>query len=78
MISENSQSLSKTTKDILNQNGIKLNKSLGQNYLIDKNKRDQIVNFGNITKDDVILEIGSGIGTLTIDLAKKSWKSNGH
>lgn len=74
MISENSQSLSKTTKDILNQNGIKLNKSLGQNYLIDKNKRDQIVNFGNITKDDVILEIGSGIGTLTIALAKKAGK----
>ena len=74
MTSENSQSLSKVTKDILNQNGIKLNKSLGQNYLIDKNKRDQIINFGNITKDDVVLEIGTGIGTLTIELAKKAQK----
>ncbi len=74
MTSENSPSLSKVTKDILNQNGIKLNKSLGQNYLIDKNKRDQIINFGDISKDDVILEIGTGIGTLTIELAKKAKK----
>jgi len=74
LISENSPSLSKTTKDILNKYGIKLNKNLGQNYLIDKNKRDQIVNFGNISNDDVILEIGAGIGTLTIELAKKAKK----
>ena len=74
MINETSKSLSKTTKDILNQHGIKLNKNLGQNYLIDKNKRDQIINFGNITKDDVVLEIGTGIGTLTIELAKKARK----
>lgn len=72
MTNENSPSLSKTTKDILNEHGIKLNKNLGQNYLIDKNKRDQIINFGDITKDDVILEIGTGIGTLTIELAKKA------
>ncbi|WP_432645005.1 16S rRNA (adenine(1518)-N(6)/adenine(1519)-N(6))-dimethyltransferase RsmA [Methanobrevibacter sp.] len=74
MNNENSMSLSKITKNILNQNGIKLNKNLGQNYLIDKNKRDQIINFGNIQKDDVILEIGTGIGTLTIELAKKAKK----
>ena len=74
LTSETSQSLSKITKNILNQNGIKLNKNLGQNYLIDKNKRDQIINFGNIDKNDVILEIGTGIGTLTIELAKKARK----
>ena len=74
MTSETSQSLSKITKNILNQYGIKLNKNLGQNYLIDKNKRDQIINFGNIDKNDVVLEIGTGIGTLTIELAKKAKK----
>ena len=74
MTSETSQSLSKITKNILNQHGIKLNKNLGQNYLIDKNKRDQIINFGNIDKNDVVLEIGTGIGTLTIELAKKAKK----
>ena len=74
MNSEPVESLSRTTKSILNKYGIRLNKNLGQNYLIDKNKRDQIINFGNITKEDVVLEIGTGIGTLTIELAKKAKK----
>ena len=74
MTSDTSQSLSKITKNILNQHGITLNKNLGQNYLIDKNKRNQIVNFGEIDEDDIILEIGPGIGTLTIELAKKAKK----
>lgn len=72
MTSENSPSLSKETKDILSRHGIKLNRNLGQNYLIDKNKRDQIVGFGDITGEDVVLEIGTGIGTLTIELAKRA------
>ena len=74
MTSDTSQSLSKITKNILNQHGITLNKNLGQNYLIDENKRNQIVNFGEIDEDDIILEIGPGIGTLTIELAKKAKK----
>ena len=74
MNGEGSESLSKTTKSILNEHGIRLNKNLGQNYLIDKNKRDQIINFGKLTKEDVVLEIGAGIGTLTIELAKRAKK----
>lgn len=74
MNSESSQSLSKETKGILNQYGIKLNKNLGQNYLIDKNKRDQIIRFGNLKPDDTVLEIGTGIGTLTLELAKRAGK----
>jgi 16S rRNA (adenine1518-N6/adenine1519-N6)-dimethyltransferase len=72
--SEPSQSLSKQTKSILNQYGIKLNKNLGQNYLIDKNKRDQIIGFAEISDEDTVLEIGTGIGTLTLELAKKAKK----
>ena len=64
-------SLSKTTKDILNQHNIKLNKNLGQNYLIDENKRNQIIGFGNVNKNDVVLEIGSGIGTLKLQNVQK-------
>ncbi|MBQ2832769.1 16S rRNA (adenine(1518)-N(6)/adenine(1519)-N(6))-dimethyltransferase RsmA [Methanobrevibacter sp.] len=74
MNGESSQSLSRTTKDILNRHGIKLNRNLGQNYLIDKNKRDQIIEFGDLNKDDVVLEIGTGIGTLTLELARKAGK----
>ena len=74
MNSEGNESLSKTTKSILNKYGIRLNKNLGQNYLIDKNKRDQIVHFGNISENDIVLEIGTGIGTLTIEIAKRAKK----
>lgn len=74
MTSDTSQSLSKITKNILNRYGITLNKNLGQNYLIDKNKRDQIIRYGDIDENDVVLEIGTGIGTLTIELAKRAKK----
>ena len=40
-------------------------KSLGQNFLTDKNIIDIIVNKGNINQNDVILEIGPGTGNLT-------------
>ena len=40
-------------------------KSLGQNFLKDKNIIDKIIEIGNITKNKTILEIGSGYGNLT-------------
>ncbi|KZX15924.1 ribosomal RNA small subunit methyltransferase A [Methanobrevibacter cuticularis] len=70
----NSYSLAKETKEILQENGIHLNKKLGQNYLIDDFKRKKIISFGELNKDDIVLEIGPGIGTLTIELAKKAKK----
>lgn len=66
--------MAKETKRILQENDIKLNKNLGQNYLIDDFKRKKIINYGNLTKEDTVLEIGPGIGTLTIELAKKAGK----
>ncbi len=67
-------SLAKETKKILQENGIRLNKNLGQNYLIDDFKRKKIIKYANLSKDDTVLEIGPGIGTLTIELAKNSKK----
>ncbi|MCL2114721.1 MAG: 16S rRNA (adenine(1518)-N(6)/adenine(1519)-N(6))-dimethyltransferase RsmA [Methanobrevibacter sp.] len=64
-------SLAKQTKKILQNNKIQLKKNLGQNYLIDDFKRKKIINFGNLNFDDVVLEIGPGIGTLTLEIAKK-------
>ena len=64
-------SLAKQTKKILQSNKIQLNKNLGQNYLIDDFKRKKIINFGNLNINDVVLEIGPGIGTLTLEIAKK-------
>ncbi|MBR5503142.1 MAG: 16S ribosomal RNA methyltransferase A [Methanobrevibacter sp.] len=67
-------SLAKETKKILQENDIKLNKNLGQNYLIDDFKRKKIINYGKLSKEDTVLEIGPGIGTLTIELAKRAKK----
>jgi 16S rRNA (adenine1518-N6/adenine1519-N6)-dimethyltransferase len=49
-------------------------KSLGQNFLLNEKILDKIVSFCNLKKDDVALEIGSGIGNLTKKLAKKAKK----
>jgi len=50
----------------------KAKKSLGQNFLIDKNIIKKIVNLGNISKDDKILEIGPGTGNLTEYIIKSN------
>ena len=67
----NSESLAKQTKKLLQKYEIHLNKKLGQNYLIDDFKRKKIIDFAELSKEDVVLEIGPGIGTLTTELAKK-------
>ncbi len=61
-------------KDILSRHGFRFSKSLGQNFLIDGNIVRNIVEKAGITKDDCVLEIGPGIGTLTEELALKAKK----
>ena len=53
---------------------IKAKKSLGQNFLIDKNVINKIVDTGNIKNTDVILEVGPGTGNLTKSILKKKPK----
>ena len=43
----------------------KVKKSLGQNFLIDKNIINKIVNIGNINENKIVMEIGPGYGYLT-------------
>ncbi|MDD3984898.1 MAG: rRNA adenine N-6-methyltransferase family protein, partial [Methanobacterium sp.] len=62
------------TLQILNKQGIKLDKRKGQNYLIDKNVLSQIILKAELSINDTVLEIGAGIGTLTIPLAKNVGK----
>ena len=64
----------KETLKILKENDIRLNRRKGQNYLIDSNILQKIVNFAELSKNDNVLEIGAGIGTLTIPLAEKGGK----
>lgn len=51
-----------------------MSKKLGQNFLIDHNVAEREVAYAQITKDDVVLEIGPGKGILTNKLAKKAKK----
>lgn len=62
------------TKKILNTYNIRLDKNKSQNYLIDNNKLENILITAGIQSDECVLEIGAGIGTLTIPLAKRASK----
>lgn len=47
-------------------------KQLGQNFLVDKEVLDKIIETAKISKNDVIIEVGPGIGVLTKELAKSA------
>ncbi|MCK4539919.1 ribosomal RNA small subunit methyltransferase A, partial [Candidatus Parcubacteria bacterium] len=60
------------TKQICKENNIKPARSRGQNFLINENVYDLIVNSAEIDKNDTVLEVGPGLGFLTEKLAKKA------
>lgn len=62
------------TKDIVKKYGFKFTKSLGQNFLIDDSVLKDIVKGADIKEDDVVIEIGPGVGTLTKELLKVAKK----
>lgn len=55
----------KETIQVLQKHEFQFKKKFGQNFLIDPHVLDKIVDAAQITKDDFVLEIGPGIGTLT-------------
>ena len=62
------------TKFIMKKYKIKANKSLGQNFLINQEVVENIVECSQITKQDLVIEIGPGLGTLTKELLEKAGK----
>lgn len=60
------------TRQILDKYGFSFKKSLGQNFLIDTNILNRIVDHANITETSAAIEVGPGIGALTEQLAKRS------
>ena len=64
----------KYVKEIVDKYEFQFSKSLGQNFLIDGNILKNISKAGGITKEDFLLEIGPGIGTLTEELALNAKK----
>ena len=61
----------RTVKKLLKKYDIYPSKRLGQNFLIDKRVFQKIIKAANLSKNDVVLEIGPGIGNLTLELAKE-------
>ena len=62
------------TKFILNKYNIRANKSLGQNFLVDDNVVNKIIEASDITKNDLVIEIGPGLGVLTNRLLRTAYK----
>ena len=57
------------TIEVLQKYHFNFQKKFGQNFLIDTHVLDKIISAAGITKDDFVLEIGPGIGTMTQYLA---------
>lgn len=62
------------TKILMNRYHIKANKSLGQNFLIKEQVIQTIIASSQIEKEDLVIEIGPGLGTLTKYLLEKAGK----
>ncbi|QAA30687.1 16S rRNA (adenine(1518)-N(6)/adenine(1519)-N(6))-dimethyltransferase RsmA [Clostridium manihotivorum] len=62
------------TQELVKKYNFKFTKSLGQNFLVDDSVLEDIVNGAEVTEEDVVIEIGPGVGTLTAQLLKKAKK----
>ena len=61
-------------KDILHRHGFSFSKGLGQNFLINSSVCPRIAEMGNAKEGYGIIEIGTGVGTLTAELARRADK----
>ena len=64
----------KQASELLRQHGLRPTKRLGQNFLCDRNTLDRIVRAANLPSEDPVVEIGGGLGALTLALAATSPK----
>ena len=71
---DNRNNILEETKFIMKKYNIKANKSLGQNFLINEFVVQEIVNRSLLDKNDLVIEIGPGLGTLTKFLLDKAYK----
>ena len=64
----------RNTIEILQKYNFRLQKKFGQNFLIDNNILEKIIDAAQVTQEDCVLEIGPGIGTMTRCLAERAKK----
>lgn len=62
------------TQELVNKYNFKFSKSLGQNFLIDDSVLNDIVSGAEVDENDLVIEIGPGVGSLTAQLLKKAKK----
>ena len=60
------------TAQVIKKYGFSFQKKFGQNFLIDANILEKIIASAEITKEDCVIEIGPGIGTMTQYLAENA------
>ncbi len=58
--------------EILERHGLRLTRALGQHFLIDGNILARILDAADLTREDTVLEVGPGIGTLTEELCRRA------
>jgi 16S rRNA (adenine1518-N6/adenine1519-N6)-dimethyltransferase len=56
-------------RDVLRRHGLQAKRSLGQNFLVDPNTARRIVRLARVRADETVLEVGPGLGSLTVELA---------
>jgi len=61
-------------KELFKEHDIRPNKRLGQNFLIDQNILAKIIKAADVDHNDIVLEIGPGLGTLTKELIQRAKK----
>ena len=61
-------------KALIQRHNVVAKKALGQNFLIDTGVVEDILDAAEITKDDLVLEIGPGLGSMTLEIAKRAGK----
>jgi len=66
--------LAQITKELLETYNRRPRKSLGQHFLIDPNVLQRIIDAAQISNDDLVLEIGSGLGVVTSEIAKQVYQ----
>ena len=62
------------TKEVVQKHNFKFSKSLGQNFLIDTNVIDRILEGAGVKEGDYVIEVGPGIGTLTKEMGRSAEK----
>ena len=62
------------TKEIMKKNGINADKNLGQNFLVNEEVLNKIIEESNICSEDLIIEIGPGLGNLTKKILERAGK----